>query len=139
VQHVTLDEAISRGTRVVNVPVWLLLATPVVVLVIARKYFHMGMENGRFALALFVLVVVCFVSAWLWWSIAIPRWRLWAYERVEDIPELKRRAVAAMLIWPDGSIFSRTEIKSAAHAQRERELELGKAGSLTIVGGGRDT
>ena len=129
VPQVTVDEAISRGTRVVNVPVWLLLATPVAALIIARECFHVGMENEPFALAFFILFVACFVSAWLWWSIAVPRWRLWAYERVEDIQELKRRAAAAMLIWPDGSIFSRTEIKSAAHAQRERELEHANSGS----------
>jgi hypothetical protein len=48
---------------------------------------------------------------------------LWAYERVIDIVELKRSAVQAGLTWPDGSIFARTEIKSRAHRQREREFE----------------
>ena len=62
--------------------------------------------------------------AWVWWSLAVPKWRLWAYERVADIAELKARAVTAGLTWPDGNIFTRTEIKSRAHAQRERELEL---------------
>lgn len=64
-----------------------------------------------------------FVIAWLWWSVMVPRWRLWAYERVDDIAELKRAAVAVGLIWPDGWILERTEIKSKAHAARERELE----------------
>ena len=70
-----------------------------------------------------VLVSFSFVSAWFWWSVAAPKWRLWAYEHVDDITELKRRALRAKLIWPDTSIFARTEIKSAAHATRERELE----------------
>jgi hypothetical protein len=127
VPQVTVEQAISRGTRVVNGPVWALLATPAVVFVLAREYFHLDTNSGRFGIPFLVFFVACFVSAWLWWSVAVPRWRLWAYERVEDIPELKRRAVAARLTWPDGSPFSRTEIKSAARAQRERELELAKS------------
>jgi len=79
-------------------------------------------ENA-FSITVIVLFCGCFVAAWLWWSVQVPKWRLWAYERVDDIPELKRRAIEAQLIWPDGSIFSRTEIKSVAHAARERELE----------------
>jgi len=79
-------------------------------------------ENA-FSITMIELFCGCFVAAWLWWSVQVPKWRLWAYERVDDIPELKRRAIEAQLIWPDGSIFSRTEIKSVAHAARERELE----------------
>jgi hypothetical protein len=126
VPQVTVDQAISRGIRVVNGPVWMLLAMPAVVLVLARDYFHLDTNSGRFGIPFLAFFVVCFVSAWLWWSIAVPRWRLWAYERVDDIPELKSRAVAARITWPDGSLFCRTEIKSAAHAQRERELEHAK-------------
>jgi hypothetical protein len=120
---VTIDQAISRGTRVVNGPVWLILAVPAVVLVVCRYYLHVDTNSRRFGIPFLILFTACFTAAWLWWSFAVPKWRLWAYERVDNIPELKRRAVAAMLIWPDGSIFSRTEIKSAEHAQRERRLE----------------
>jgi hypothetical protein len=61
--------------------------------------------------------------AWAWWSISVPRWRVWAYERVEDIPLLKKRAVQVGLVWPDGHFFERTEFKSAAHAAKEKALE----------------
>jgi hypothetical protein len=120
---VTIDQAINRGTLVVNGPVWLLLATPAIALVLARDYLHFDVNGRVFGIAVLALFVLCFVAAWLWWSVQVPKWRLWAYERVDDIPELKRRAIGAGLTWPDDSIFSRTEIKSAAHAARERELE----------------
>jgi len=64
-----------------------------------------------------------FALAWLWWSVTVPRWRLWAYRRVDDIAKLKSWAVTVGLTWPDGHIFERTEIKSKAHGARERELE----------------
>ena len=120
---VTIDAAISRGTRIVNIPVLMFLVAPAVVFVGGRHSVAILIGEKAFILMVGVLFVLCFACAWLWWSIHVPKWRLWAYERVDNIPELKRRAVAAGLIWPDGSIFSRTEIKSAAHAARERELE----------------
>ncbi|HXI47981.1 MAG TPA: hypothetical protein VNH39_05270, partial [Steroidobacteraceae bacterium] len=115
---VTIDAAVSRGTRTVNIPVWLLLVAPAVVFIGGRHSVAALIGEKAFILVVCVLFVVCFSGAWLWWSIHVPKWRLWAYERVDNIPELKRRAIAAGLIWPDGSIFSRTEIKSAAHAAR---------------------
>jgi hypothetical protein len=136
--RVTTDQAISRGVRVVNGPVWLILVASAVVFVLAHDQFHLDVDSGRFGIPTLIFFVGCFVSAWLRRSISVPKWRLWAYEHVQDIQELKCRAVAARLIWPDGSFSSRTE--SAAHAQRERDLENVKlAGCLAIVactGGG---
>jgi len=125
--NVTIDQAIARGTRIINIPVWLFLCTPAVVLVIGRHTLPSLIGERAFYIAGLVLFCGCFIGAWLWWSVQVPKWRLWAYERVDDIPELKRRAIEAKLIWPDGSILARTEIKSAMHAARERELEKGAA------------
>ncbi|GAA0213506.1 hypothetical protein [Brevundimonas nasdae] len=61
--------------------------------------------------------------AWLTWSLLIVRWRVWAYERVDDLAELKMRAVAAGLIWRDGHFFERTEIRTEHQRKRIRELE----------------
>jgi hypothetical protein len=61
--------------------------------------------------------------AWLTWSLLVVRWRIWAYERVEDLDELKMRGVAAGLIWRDGHFFERTEIRSQHQRDRIRELE----------------
>ena len=120
----SIDEAIARGQRDVNWPVWGLLSIPAIIVVAGRHIpEHVLASNSVSAIGV-VAFPVCFISAWLWWSVSIPKWRLWAYERVDDIAELKRRAVEARLIWPDGSIFSRTEIKSQAHAARERQIEL---------------
>ena len=125
--NVTIDQAISRGTRVINVPVWVLLCSPAIVWVGGRHTLSGLLGEKTFSIVIVALFVGCFIAAWLWWSVQVPKWRLWAYERVDDIPELKRRAIEAQLIWPDGSVFSRTEIKSAAHAACERELEQGAA------------
>ena len=62
--------------------------------------------------------------AWLTWSLLVVRWRVWAYERVDDLDELKMHAVAAGLIWRDGHFFERTEIRSQHQRKRIRDLEL---------------
>ena len=57
-----------------------------------------------------VFAAVGFVLAWLWWSLAVPRWRRWALARVADPAELERLAVATGLQWKRDSFFSRTEL-----------------------------
>jgi hypothetical protein len=42
---------------------------------------------------------------------------------VDDIPALTAHAIRAALIWPDGSLFQRAEIRSAAQAPRIQEFE----------------
>ena len=107
-------KAIKIGLLVVNGPVLLLMfAPPAVVLLIAPN-------AGVWAVLTFAIGWIC---AWLWWSVSVPKWRLWAFERVENIAKLKQIAVSAGLTWPDGHFFERTEIKSKAHTAKEKALE----------------
>ena len=113
-KQLSIVRVVEVGLLVVNGPVFLLLFGPGVLAWILMP------NSGLSVLGVFG---VGFVLAWLWWSLAIPRWRVWAFERVSDIPELKRAAVLARLTWPDGHVFERTEIKSAAIRAREQALE----------------
>jgi hypothetical protein len=80
---------------------------------------------GWFALAF----ATAFVGGWLVWAVQVPRWRLWAYRRVGNIRALKRLAVAHQYVWPEGSVFERTEIMSAAVRAELRSLERGTHGT----------
>lgn len=104
--------AVAVGTLVVNVPVFALLFGPA----------FAAASVGRDELLLFVLAL-SFIAAWGWWSFSVPRWRLWAYERVESTSEVHQRAVMAGLVWPRGGFLERTEIKSTAQRQRQEQLE----------------
>jgi hypothetical protein len=114
-EAVSVDAVIRKGLLVVNGPVTFLLIVPAITSILI---LHRGP-------IVYTTAGVGFVLAWLWWSLAVPRWRLWAYERVPvaDIPQLKRHAVHVGLTWPDGSLFGRTEIKSAGMIGRERAFE----------------
>jgi hypothetical protein len=116
----TVSRAINIGLVWVNGPAMLLLFGPLFVFTRLRNADFITREHNWVGLPVFL---GGFVLAWLWWALTIPRWRLWAYEQVGDIPKLKEQAVKVGLTWPDESVFTRTEIKSRDHAQREKDFE----------------
>lgn len=128
-QRISIGRAINIGLIWVNGPVMLfLIGTPALALVgvpMLLKVLDVPTTSASafVAGATVPSLVIGFVGAWTWWSVTIPKWRLWAYERVDDIPALKARAVAVGLTWPDGHVFEKTEIKSEEHRRRERELD----------------
>lgn len=71
--------------------------------------------------------LVATLVAWLYWSITITYWRIWAYTRVDDPVELTQLAIDAQLIHRQGSIFNKTEIRTALQKAKILELEKRKA------------
>ncbi len=98
----------------------LLVNGPVLVLLVGPSFLAVRSGQERFWPATLALSLV---AAWSWWSFSVPRWRLWAYERVQSTGALQWWALATGLVWPRGSVFERTEFKSASHRQRELDLE----------------
>jgi hypothetical protein len=119
---ITPEKAVSRAFWMVNGPVMLVMFGPASVLYGLGYLLGSSTEVGAaLSLAAIAAFFVCWPLAWLTWSILTPRWRLWAYQHVDDIGELKRLAVADHVIWPEGHLFQRTEImspnlKAALHA-----------------------
>jgi hypothetical protein len=122
-QRITVNRAIGIGLLVINVPVMLLMFAPMGALLPYMSRIEKAQGLGFAIVLFFASFAAGFVVAWLWWALAVPKWRLWAYRLVIDLPLLRRRAVEVGLTWPDGHFLARTEIKSAAHAARERAFE----------------
>ncbi len=102
--------AVAVGTLVVNVPVVAIMIGTAI----------LAFRSG---LGIAPTLILAFLLGWLWWSLCVPRWRLWAYRRVASTSALQRWALGVGLVWPRGSLPERTEIKSAAHRLLEKELE----------------
>jgi hypothetical protein len=128
-EPVTIKQAIAKGLAwvygpflplLIGIPLLLIFAVLVMGTVADLPSWLM---NSVYLLALFFAIA----APWLWWSYSVPKWRLWAYERVENIPELIEEAVAVGLIWPPGHFFEKTEIKSKEHAAKEKEWEAKKS------------
>ena len=67
--------------------------------------------------------IVAFVCGWLYWSRKITKWRIWAFEHVRNVKELKKRAVLENLIWQDDSWFERTEIRTREEKEKWSALK----------------
>ena len=133
----TVRACLRRGWRFINLPVLLLLAAGYGTLFLIIQL----VGNGNAApnslprpdpgpamgllmfVPLFLLIVIApMLPAWLWWSYATPKWRLWALQNVDDWSELERAAIKEKLIWPRRSVFSLTEIKTSAQKTLEQKL-----------------
>lgn len=116
-QELTVDKAIKRGHLTVNVPVWsIMLGTPG----ISMYLFSLKLiPNWGIAVSFFI----GFLLAWLFWSYRVTKWRLWAFENVRNVHELKKRAIQEGLIWKDNKWYNKTEIKSSFDKLKWKELE----------------
>jgi hypothetical protein len=61
-------------------------------------------------------VVVGGAVGWLWWSLSVPRWREWAKRRGADKEQTQRLAQRTLLVWPQGSLFEKTEFPTRNRA-----------------------
>jgi len=95
----TPKRAVTIGTCLVNIPV---MGIMVFGFLVSRRF-----GNLWFVLICWVLSIAI---AWLYWSITVPRWRLWALRAGADADETQKLAVRAGLVWPRGSFFEKTEL-----------------------------
>ena len=113
---VSVARAYWIGVATVHGPVTLIMVVPFSIL------YLFGERLGVSGWLGFAWIVLPIAAAWLWWSLFLPRWRVWALERVRDPGELIERAVASGFMWPPGHFFERTEIRTEAIRERERAV-----------------
>jgi hypothetical protein len=117
-RKITVRKAIIYGLLWINFPVLLIIVgLPAILLFLALQY------NLPPWLPL-VSFPVAIVLAWLWWSLTTPKWRLWAFLRVNNLYLLQINAVRSQLVWPRGSIYENTEFKSPLHVLQEKHIEI---------------
>jgi len=97
-------KAVLIGHLVASIPVFLIILS-----------FAVGgfIISLRFSGLKFFLISTAFgfVLSWLWLSLVVPRWRQWALEHGAPAEQLHKIAVATGLVWPEGSIISKTKFK----------------------------
>jgi disulfide bond formation protein DsbB len=110
-EQVTVDEAIKKGHQMVTNPVVILMF----VILFLSTYLAISQDIWWMWP---VGIISCATIPWLYWSIRITQWKIWAFKNVRNVHELERRAVREKLLWPDGSIFNKTEIWSTFRKQQ---------------------
>lgn len=114
---VTVEEAIENGKASINKPVQIIQLITLVLTVIIFYYLHFP------GWAYILVIPAAIVVPWIYWSFKITRWRIWAFENVDDVHSLKKRAIKAKLIWPDGSVFEKTEIRTKTDKARLKAIQ----------------
>lgn len=106
-----------------SLPSWLLMMAcfwiPILLIGFDQAF---ATERGLRIMAIFIPLGIAI--AWVWWSFAAPRWRLWAYQRAGDLLNLERLAVANRLVWPVSHPLTRTEFRVGQLGIRLREFEV---------------
>lgn len=116
-EQITVDKAIMRGHLIVNVPVFIaIMGCPALAVYLSELNLIPGWGIG-------IAFLIGFVLAWLIWSFMITKWRVWAFENVRNVHELKKRAIQEKLIWNDGNIFEKTEIRNYEDKRKLNKLE----------------
>jgi hypothetical protein len=120
---VTAEEAVRRAFWMVKVPSMAVLLVPLLGMLLLIELGVLP-DEGPIAMAWSIPTIVGSIAgSWLVWSIQVPRWRLWAYRNAEDIAAVKRLAAEKQIIWPEGSIFEKTEIASREVTKTLSDLE----------------
>ncbi|MGA6119201.1 hypothetical protein [Sphingobacterium anhuiense] len=112
---VSVDQAISKGKRMVNYPIVIIILTTLGI------SFYLCIHLSFWIVPIGFVFAVAF--SWIWWSIMITKWRLWAFDNVRNVHELKKRAIQEKLIWPDDVIFNKTEISNATEKEKWNVLK----------------
>ena len=116
-EFVSVDEAIAKGHRMVNYPVFIIMFGAL------GLSFYLAIQKILPFWIILAGLGLAFGLAWLWWSIMITKWRLWAFNNVRNVHELKKRAVQEKLIWADNSIFEKTEIRNSTDKEKWSSLQ----------------
>lgn len=101
---VSVKQALNKGQLAINIPVFIIMFG-----VISLLFYLSAIKEIPFYFTPLSFVIGPFCG-WIYWSFAIVKWKLWAFKNVRNRHELKEKAIRTQLIWPDSSIFNKTEI-----------------------------
>jgi len=128
---ISVDEAITKGRKMLLLPRILMIIGlffflfPIAMLSIAVKdgpAFSMNawLISGGIIVFCFGL---CFYLPFRFWSKRTTRWKLWAFDNVDNVHELKIAAVHANLCPAYGTVMDKLQIQSAEEREQWRKLQ----------------
>ena len=114
---VTVEEAISKGNRIVKYPaISIMIGVAVITL-------YLGMQKLIPGWSYPVGVALAYGMAWLWWKIASSKWQSWAFHNVRNVHELRKRAVQEILIGSDNNVIETINSQQAEDKEKLSALQ----------------
>ena len=116
-ESVSVEQAISKGKiKLVYLPMILIFLS----IGIGFYLLNLQIIDG------WLMSGICaggVLLAWFSWSYFVVEWKVWAFENVRNVHELKRKAIQNNLMWKDESWFNKTEIINYEQKQKLKYLE----------------
>jgi len=110
---VTVEEALRKGKmQLMWIPMMMLFALMFAGIALFAYSISMGIT----------VFISSFIAPWIWWSVRVVKWKIWAFSNVTDLKVLEKKAIAQQLIWPQGNWFEKTEIKSSREKKQLEQL-----------------
>ena len=102
-QIISIDLAIKKGHRMISYPMVFLFW---IIFIIGLVSFDTNCEN--ILLKILWLISIVFIPL-LYRCLYIVKWKVWAFENVRNVHELKLRAVQENILYDDDSFFTKFE------------------------------
>lgn len=103
-QILSIELAIKNGHRMISYPMVILF---LVIFIIGLISFDTDYEN--ILLKILWLISIILIPL-LYRCFYIPKWKVWTFENVRNVHELKKRAMQEHILYDDDSIFKKFEI-----------------------------
>lgn len=114
---VTVKQAIRKGKLdLIFFPILIIFGTPVIGVFLILFY-----ELPPWVTLVFF--VLGFFLGSLYWSYNVVKWKIWAYDNVRNVHELKHKAIQYNLIHTDNSWLNKTEIMNNHQREKLQQLE----------------
>lgn len=128
---VTVEEAISKGRRMLILPRIFLLSGlflfGFLVAMLCIAFPNITPSSRIFFLKFVGITIASFVPfvylPFLFWSRRTTKWKLWAFDNVDRVHDLKEAAADAALFASYGTVIDKLQIQSKAEREKWAELQ----------------
>lgn len=121
--EVTVKQALKKGRGQLLWGPLVLLFSIMVLWMIGVQLFPDDTKGGVLVVILVSLILTILIIPLACYEYMLPRWRIWAFSHVRNVHELRQKALLAAILPPEGSIWSRMEIKTAEQKRILMALE----------------
>lgn len=70
-----------------------------------------------------IRLLIAVLTMWLTRTTMISGWKRWAYTNVDDVAELKKKALEQKILYPEDHFLTKTEFQTSAYKQKLAQLE----------------
>lgn len=117
-EEVSVKQALERGRKMLDVPSSVVPKLIIGIMVLLTLLKVVAWQYALFSVPLSMLLFPLFYR-----SYRVTKWKLWAYEKVRNVHELKGKAVMQGIISEDHGFLERL-FRTAAEESKLKELEL---------------